>query len=634
MDSGSLTPYIHSRANVLPSTGPRTRVTSTSPSFRTHRRTTSSIRTSVVSPSSPRQPNPNRIPSEEEAAHLQRIIELDREEIEILTTRIEKRSSSLSLSIRMVSDIEKSLQLARSLQRAREERIGHNLHRVLQLKEAEKSVTEDMSDETQETRSTEVHLRDMLGQIQEELERLNTVTTLDMDENEEALAKIKQLEQKLVETRARLDAEESSIIILGTCRTEMMANLNSKLQMFTSGRRLPNEVLVEIFKTCLAMQLDSVRANPPGPRSRIVPLLATICRKWRRIVLGIPSLWAYIPASDTSPFTDIPLPVRMDSHFQRALSSRHLILDWPLEHLAYLTSVRVLPPLLTTMASTAYISPALEAAECIELIVRHGPGSWRSLLCPGKASKYILRGILPQFTPEGMSQVQELSIHIQTLGDTPLRSFLANLSNLKSLALLVGDEKVTTVTHGSAFNTSWLLLNNLTRLETSPNTLLALIEIIISAPNIQHLVIHGPANGTHVAPHFLLDAWDRYLHRSNLGARIRTLTFKNSPSLEYTTSHFIPIANGFPYLTMLELEGGFLSTVFAPRGHLRHARLASLRLTDCDIDGNELNTVVQMRKRTNALANITKVELMQCSNVLRHQTDVLAKEIEELCVYC
>jgi len=72
-------------------------------------------------------------------------------------------------------------------------------------------------------------------------------------------------------------------------------------------RRLPLEILLEIFEECVENEIDELHrqtlfAKPNLPRMPIT--LAAVCRTWRRTVLRSPRLWSYIRLPLYKLFTD------------------------------------------------------------------------------------------------------------------------------------------------------------------------------------------------------------------------------------------------------------------------------------------------------------------------------------------
>ena len=62
-------------------------------------------------------------------------------------------------------------------------------------------------------------------------------------------------------------------------------------------RRVPNELLLTIFNTCVEAETDEVRRRLPHSSLPYAPVnLAGVCTRWRRVILQTPQLWSYIHA--------------------------------------------------------------------------------------------------------------------------------------------------------------------------------------------------------------------------------------------------------------------------------------------------------------------------------------------------
>ncbi|KAG7451303.1 uncharacterized protein BT62DRAFT_926978 [Guyanagaster necrorhizus] len=105
------------------------------------------------------------------------------------------------------------------------------------------------------------------------------------------------------QTVQRLQNEEDSVQV----------SLDSQRSALSPIRRLPLEILSEIFKLCL-----------PGsyiiPKSRSAPLLLTqVCGSWRRLALSIPQLWSSISVEVTVQRCRPPLPL-IELWLQRSMT--------------------------------------------------------------------------------------------------------------------------------------------------------------------------------------------------------------------------------------------------------------------------------------------------------------------------
>jgi len=73
------------------------------------------------------------------------------------------------------------------------------------------------------------------------------------------------------------------------CSTRFHDFINSHKAIFSPWRKLPTELLVEIFLFCVDEYDDSVHDKPPW-------VLGQICRPWRRVALSTCGLWKKLPS--------------------------------------------------------------------------------------------------------------------------------------------------------------------------------------------------------------------------------------------------------------------------------------------------------------------------------------------------
>lgn len=89
----------------------------------------------------------------------------------------------------------------------------------------------------------------------------------------------------LRETEARVTALEAKN---GYVHDRYINFFRSHLKLLSVLRRLPTEILVEIFLHVLEVPTDPTHNSPPWR-------LGHICRRWRNIALGTPMLWTALP---------------------------------------------------------------------------------------------------------------------------------------------------------------------------------------------------------------------------------------------------------------------------------------------------------------------------------------------------
>ncbi|KAJ7452899.1 hypothetical protein FB451DRAFT_1050704, partial [Mycena latifolia] len=103
---------------------------------------------------------------------------------------------------------------------------------------------------------------------------------------------------KLQETTEEIARLEALLEQLTRQRDELAEYIDSHLALVAPARRLPEDILREIFIATLPLD------RHPGMSPRASPLLISrICNDWRTLALSMPRLWAslHIDASELSP---------------------------------------------------------------------------------------------------------------------------------------------------------------------------------------------------------------------------------------------------------------------------------------------------------------------------------------------
>ncbi|KAJ7153658.1 hypothetical protein C8R46DRAFT_1119488 [Mycena filopes] len=120
-------------------------------------------------------------------------------------------------------------------------------------------------------------------------------------------ARIRELVLEPCEKLVQLDNEiallQSSLGRLIEKRQELKAFVDSHLSLLSPARRLPSDVLAEIFKACLPPDRNAVMSGAQSPL-----LLCQICQAWRNLALSIPRLWTslhIVLPEDTSKLSEL-----------------------------------------------------------------------------------------------------------------------------------------------------------------------------------------------------------------------------------------------------------------------------------------------------------------------------------------
>ncbi|KAJ7069440.1 hypothetical protein C8F01DRAFT_514026 [Mycena amicta] len=103
---------------------------------------------------------------------------------------------------------------------------------------------------------------------------------------DDELAEIKAL---LVQPRIRLQDLDETIRQLQTERDKLAAHIAAHEALISPIRRIPLDMLQEIFVTCLPTERNSAMSASEAP-----VLLGRICTHWRTVAFQTPSLWARV----------------------------------------------------------------------------------------------------------------------------------------------------------------------------------------------------------------------------------------------------------------------------------------------------------------------------------------------------
>jgi len=113
--------------------------------------------------------------------------------------------------------------------------------------------------------------------------------------------RITSIAQQLYSTESLRDQMSSSISsfssMIDSAQESIMAKKEGVLHPI---RRLPVEILLHIFEDCVNDEIDRYHRNPPSifeVPSTMALCLASVCSRWREIVLGTPYLWRHLRAS-------------------------------------------------------------------------------------------------------------------------------------------------------------------------------------------------------------------------------------------------------------------------------------------------------------------------------------------------
>ncbi|KAJ6571233.1 hypothetical protein B0H19DRAFT_987847 [Mycena capillaripes] len=98
---------------------------------------------------------------------------------------------------------------------------------------------------------------------------------------------VKCIEEHLLPHRLELLRLERLIQDLCSQRTKILHYINVHKALISPARRLPADIVQEIFLACLPTQRNSVMSSKDAPL-----ILTRICSGWRAVALSTPALWA------------------------------------------------------------------------------------------------------------------------------------------------------------------------------------------------------------------------------------------------------------------------------------------------------------------------------------------------------
>jgi hypothetical protein len=100
-------------------------------------------------------------------------------------------------------------------------------------------------------------------------------------------SEVKQIQRHLVPRTLEVSRIEKLIKDLSSQRDEAIAYIDAHKALISLARRLPHDIVQEIFLACLPMHRNAVMS------AREAPLVLTrICSAWRAVAMATPALWA------------------------------------------------------------------------------------------------------------------------------------------------------------------------------------------------------------------------------------------------------------------------------------------------------------------------------------------------------
>ncbi|KIK66631.1 hypothetical protein GYMLUDRAFT_111336, partial [Collybiopsis luxurians FD-317 M1] len=93
-------------------------------------------------------------------------------------------------------------------------------------------------------------------------------------------------QRELSNLESEISQLQERLKVLSFKRDRAKAYINAHRALMSAIRRLPTEILIEIFVHCLPTDSYPVRSLKEAPL-----LLTTVCRSWRNVAIGSAHLW-------------------------------------------------------------------------------------------------------------------------------------------------------------------------------------------------------------------------------------------------------------------------------------------------------------------------------------------------------
>lgn len=128
------------------------------------------------------------------------------------------------------------------------------------------------------------------------------------------------LQTEITEMEAKMDEKRSMLALLNKAlvashenREKVLRDIMTLSNVLPVARRLPDEILVRLFTDAVEMEEDERRREALEWRSyslgRAPLTISGVCRRWRNIAIGTPSLWRFVNLVSGSDESSSVLPV-------------------------------------------------------------------------------------------------------------------------------------------------------------------------------------------------------------------------------------------------------------------------------------------------------------------------------------
>lgn len=539
---------------------------------------------------------------------IRQLIRDDESELRLLGERLEQKTTTIQRWREKVVELEKSLELARKLEKVAQARVkaSRTIAQVINERDLAEAIlvteNESNSNGSQVEHESQRYLASTVARYQAELARAQEEKERHTREAEEMTANLVRLE-KAVEsyssaihhaTISKQDAQNYSLAV--------KKSLALKRLLLSAGRRLPTELLFHIFDIALEQEVSAIRDDPSSQPSHLSFILAAVCRGWRQLVLSYTPLWSYIPV-----FYRVD-EARMDIeevYLQRGGHKDKLIL-----HIPHIVESAPLPLRLNDSLS---LSKLLQGAKSLELL---GKSPW-AVRATGKFRSYSLRNLLPSFN-ERISAIQSLFLDVDFyITPAEIQTIFRFLNKLQRFHMRTMHWIHAPIGSDSATFT----MSDLKEISAIPEVLKILLESYIVAPSLNHIIL------TAHRPDGVTDTLDQLegIPSNDTARRLVNLGIGGRSNPEATRDYYLPLLKRAIGIKVLELFGSFFDAILQELAdnHQLCSNLQHIIMHEADIPVDTVRNLLQKRK-----SSMKQLSFHQCRGFGRDACEELAQMVE------
>ncbi|KAG8797231.1 hypothetical protein FRC17_007807, partial [Serendipita sp. 399] len=480
----------------------------------------------------------------------------DLEEIRAFEIRVAQRQQAADVTRTSISEMKKAIKIVENIESVRQSRFENNA-----LAQATLDTITISQQAIPQPGYSVPKLDEVVSSYHQEVERTQRLVQDGRAELVKGRQLLSELKHDLSVMNSRLQEQQRTIDVMIQYSSSLQQEIVRRRHLISAFRRLPREVLEQIFEKYIQDEVAAIRNKPFQSPGRAVLMLSSVCSAWRRIVSETSQLWTYIP---------LMTPCR-PSHYQHRAASmaryvdpkrllKHAILDCPKggswswfynwDSTAFTTD-----PVGFASSHFPGISQAFEQLASIELLGKSARGDL-VVECSWPVESYRLSGLFPHFIPASAVVVHKLSLKIRSINWSALAHLFHSLINLKTFSIIVEEEK-----WDPPLNRDLICsVPSLFHLSSSTVLLPTLLESAISCPGLQQIGISTATNNVDSGP--VIIAWNRVSKKlSSAETAISTLNINYSSCKDATAKQIIPLLHLFPSLETIRLEGSFMSPI-------------------------------------------------------------------------